>query len=68
MKYIGVTLITVGSVFLLGTAGASDRNLITFGETIIQALISLSAIGSGILLIRVANQIKIIKNRKARRR
>lgn len=68
MKYIGITLAIGGFLCLLGTAGSSDQNLITFEEMVKQALLSLSAIGVGILLTRIANQLETIKNRKVRRR
>lgn len=68
MKYIGITLAFTGSACLLGTAGLSDQNLITFEEMIIRALLSLSAIGTGILLTRIANQLERIKRRKVRRK
>lgn len=68
MKYIGITLGCLGFVYLLGTAGSSDQGLLTEGETVVNALAGLAAIGAGVLLTRIANQIKIIKNRKVRRK
>lgn len=68
MKYIGAALIVVGAMWVLATAGASDQNLITFEQMVPQALLGLSLLGGGILLVRIANQLERIKNRKVRRR
>jgi hypothetical protein len=68
MKYLGITITLVGGIFLLGTAGLSDQNLITFEEMVNRILASMTAIGVGILLTRIANQLETIKRRKARRK
>lgn len=51
IKFIGVTLMIFGFIFMLGTAGATDLNTISFQQTIIQSIISLSAVILGLAII-----------------
>lgn len=58
MKIVGSVLIVLGILIVLGTAGSSDLGLITLGEMVTRALIGLSAIGAGTVLVRTANAIE----------
>lgn len=53
MKTCGGILIAAAFVFLIGTAGLSDNNAITFGQIIVRCAIGLIAggIGFGIMYI-----------------
>lgn len=67
MKFIGGTLIALGTVLILGTAGASDQGLITFGDVVTRAMVGLTTIGVGIVTTQVANEIQRINKRKERK-
>ena len=54
-KYISKTLIAIGAILLLGTAGASDAATISFTQIFIQALISLGLIVTGLRIGGVVN-------------
>lgn len=64
LKYIGGALITVGAFWILATAGASDQNLITFEEMVPQALLGLTILVGGLLLVRINSQLKKIRKVK----
>ena len=68
LLYTGGSLITLGGLALLGTAGASDQNTITFEQSVIQALISFGVIAVGGVAVKVAAELERIKNRKESRK
>lgn len=68
LKYIGATIAVVGFFCLWATAGASDQNLLTFGEMVPQALLCLFIMAGGLLLARIAAQLERIKRQKGKRR
>jgi hypothetical protein len=66
VKYIGVTLTILGTMLLLGTAGASDQGLLTFGDVVTRAMVGLVTIGVGIVTTQIANEIQRTNRRKER--
>ena len=48
-KWIAVALIFIGFMFMLGTAGASDLNIIGTKEVITRCLCGLGMMGAGML-------------------
>ena len=68
LVYTGATLITLGALAILGTAGASDQNTITFEQSIVQVLISSGVIAVGGVAVKVAAELERIKNRKESRK
>lgn len=66
MKYIGIALIGFGLTFTIGTAGSSDLGLITFEQMVVREILGITALGIGVLLVRIANEIKASKKRKER--
>ena len=67
MKWGGGTLVLLGILLILGAAGASDNNLITFKQTIIRVMIGFTMVGAGTVIIRIANELKRIKSKKGRK-
>jgi hypothetical protein len=66
MKFVGGALIILGTMLLLGTAGASDQGLLTFGDVVTRAMVGLATIGVGIVTTQIANEIQRINKRKER--
>lgn len=67
MKFVGGALIILGTMLLLGTAGASDQGLLTFGDVVTRAVVGLATIGVGIVTTQIANEIQRINRRKERK-
>jgi hypothetical protein len=53
IQTIGTILITLGFVFILGTAGASDNDAISFAQIIIQIVISFGISTLGLIIKKI---------------
>jgi hypothetical protein len=53
IQTIGTILITLGFVFILGTAGASDNDAISFAQIIIQIVISFGISMLGLIIKKI---------------
>lgn len=47
-----------GFIFALGTAGASDQNLIEEAQIVSQLIIALVALGGGLVLVKIADALE----------
>ena len=50
---IGYVIVAIGFLLMLGTAGASDIDLISFGQIVIQSIIGLCLMAMGLLLVKL---------------
>lgn len=57
LKIIGAILFGTAFIFLLGTAGASDNNSISFEQEIVQCIVCLIVGGIGFGIIYVTEEL-----------
>ncbi len=62
LKMLGYALVAFGGILLIGTPGALENGTITFGQTIIQALIAILCIGSAFGLYIIKEALKYYFN------
>ena len=68
MRFVGATLIVLGLLIIMGTAGASDLGLLTMGDIVIRSMVGLATMGVGIVTVQITNEVHRINNRKEHRK
>ena len=64
MKKIFIIIGLIGLIMGLGTAGASDMDLISFGEIFVKMLISVLMLSFSFIGVRYCERKTIIENRR----
>lgn len=67
MRFVGAALIVLGILIIMGTAGASDRGLLSMGDIVIRSMVGLATMGVGIVTVQIANEVNRINKRKEHR-
>lgn len=55
-KAIPAALIIGGFLFILGTAGGADLEIISFGQMVMRCIIGLCAIGGGYVIYNITEE------------